>query len=660
MRKFLLLLFVTLILNQVANAAVGDTTWVQAHSTVQMPNYGNYDTTINFPAPGTSYRRIYMIVTLGKYVCPGSPTYCGDWDYTFMTYLMTPGGDTLELGRLITPYANSGAPRTPATWKQRYVYDVTDYVSKLHNSATMRILYSGYSGGFTADIKFAFIEGTPDRNVQSIKRLWHGTFGYGGTPDINTNFTSLPQTAAAGALSSALKFTITGHGYDNNQCCEFMNSNYAVILNGAAGTSNAIWRADCGSNELYPQSGTWVYDRANWCPGALVHHNIHPLAGITGGNAFTLGIQFAPYVSTGIPAGGSSPVYIAEATLFDYAGLNKTLDASLDDIVAPSNNENHFRENPTSTSPTVHVKNTGSTAITSIAFSYTVDGGTASTYTWSGSLASLAETDIVMPVMADLKAVAGVSGTHIFAASITSVNGTVDDDASNNAMTSSFATAPKWPSVLKILFKTNNEATTPGGTVSETTWKIFDENNAVIASRTNCELDKLYTDTVTLPLGGSYRLLVEDGGCDGLQWWAAGSGVTAGYLQVKKINNAFITMNGYNYGGQYNNDFGCSFSQYFTTEGTVGVDELADSKLGIEAYPNPASHTVNVDIMGLQQVSGTVTIVDVLGRVVTETSVASAHNSINIESLQNGLYTIVFTDSKQPANKLTARLIVAK
>src|SRR5206468_546966 len=134
------------------------------------------------PSSGTTYRNIYMVLTLGKYTCPGSV--CGDWDYTVQNYLMTPGGDTLELGRLITPYANASGPRTPFSWTQRYVYDVTDYVSKLQGSATMRIFYSGYSEGFSADIKFAFIEGTPDRDVKSIQRLWHGSFGYGGTPDI--------------------------------------------------------------------------------------------------------------------------------------------------------------------------------------------------------------------------------------------------------------------------------------------------------------------------------------------------------------------------------------------------------------------------------------------------------------------------------------------
>jgi len=660
MRKLLLFLFVALILNQSANAAVGDTTWVQANYD-SLSWYGNYDSTVTFPAPGTNYRRIYMIFTLSKYQCPSGSTYCGDWDYTVMNYLMTPGGDTLELGRLITPYANAGAPRTPWAWTQRYVYDVTDYARVLHGSATVRILYSGYSGGFMGNIKFAFIEGTPDRNVLSVKRLWRGTFGYGGTPDINTNFLALSQVAATGAQSSALKFTVTGHGYDNSQCCEFMSTSYNVLLNGSAGAAKTIWRDDCGANQLSPQSGSWVFDRANWCPGAAVTDNIHPLSGISGGSAYTLGIQFAPYVSTGIPSGGSAPVYITEATLFDYAGMNKTLDASLDDIIAPTNNENHFRENPTNRTPVVHVKNTGSTTITSIALSCTVDGGTPFTYTWSGSLAALEETDVVMPVMPDLKTVSGVSGTHTFAASIISVNGTADDDASNDRMSSSFISAPKWPTVFKIVFRTNNE-TAPGGG-SETTWKILDETNTVVASRMTNAINTTYTDTVTVPLGGTYRLLIEDGSCNGLQWWyhaSAGDGVNAGSFQVRKMSNTAISMNGYYYSGQFNNDFGCSFSQYFTTEGTAGVDDLADSKLAIEAYPNPAAHTVNIDITGLQDVSGSLAITDVLGRVASEIPVADAHTTVDIESLQNGLYTIVFTGSKQPANKLTARLIVAR
>ncbi len=284
MKKYLYLLLFALCCNTVSKAAPGDTTWVQANN-VDLPWYGSYDTSIVFPTAGKSYRAIYMIFTLGKYMCPAGSTYCGDWDYTVQNYLITPGGQSYEIGRLITPYANAGAPRTPWSWLQHYVYDVTDYAPILHDSATMRIFFSGYSGGFTGNIMFAFIEGTPDRQVTGIKRLWGGSYSYGdtshlGTHDINLHFLPVTDTAPEFTEAATLKFTVTGHGSDPNYCNEFCSHHYYVFLNGTQIDSYVIWRPNCGMNELYPQSGTWLYERANWCPGAIVYSEYHKLPGV--------------------------------------------------------------------------------------------------------------------------------------------------------------------------------------------------------------------------------------------------------------------------------------------------------------------------------------------------------------------------------------------
>ena len=53
-----------------AQAANGDTTWVQAHADKWLDHYGAHDTTVQFPDGTKSYRRVYMIWTLGKYQCP--------------------------------------------------------------------------------------------------------------------------------------------------------------------------------------------------------------------------------------------------------------------------------------------------------------------------------------------------------------------------------------------------------------------------------------------------------------------------------------------------------------------------------------------------------------------------------------------------------------
>src|SRR6185437_3426192 len=125
-------------------AAPGDTTWVQANI-VHLNNYNNFDTAVAFPNGSTSYRKILMMFTLGEYNCPTGSQYCHQWDYTVTNYVMTKT-DTVELSRFITPYANTGVPRFPSTWKQRYIYDVSDFYTLLKDSAKIRINYSGYSG----------------------------------------------------------------------------------------------------------------------------------------------------------------------------------------------------------------------------------------------------------------------------------------------------------------------------------------------------------------------------------------------------------------------------------------------------------------------------------------------------------------------------------
>jgi len=667
MKRCFYVLFVIIFSGMNLKAAPGDTTWVQANIT-QLTGYGNYDSSVTFPAPGTTYRKIFMIFTLGKYMCAGyNPAYpgtgtggtgwCGDWDYTVQNYLMTPGGDTLELGRFITPYANALGPRTPWTATQRYIYDVTDYASLLQNNATMRIFFSGYSGGFTANIRFAFIEGIPERTVLGVNKLWGGSFGYGGTPDINSHFTALSETAPAATQTADLKFTVTGHGSDANGCCEFMAHNYQVMLNGTSVATKNIWRDNCGFNELYPQSGTWLYQRGNWCPGALVYSNFHDLPGITAGSAFNVALQFDPYT-------GSGGSYTTEAAMIYYGGMNKTLDASLDEIISPTSDQNYFRENPIGGSPTVLIKNSGSTTITSVTFQYGLQDSAMQTFTWYGTLTSLQDTDIALSPLFQLNEVTGIAGTYNFIAKIVAVNGVADADSTNNTMTSQFVAAPRWPSSIKILFETNNEAISSGSTICETSWIIYDRSGNIFAQRTNASISTLYTDTVNF-IPGLYQLVVYDSSCDGLQWWvnaASGNGITAGFLNVRNLSNSLLPMNGYNYSGTYNNDFGCGYSQYFYAGSLVdytGITNISEITAAIEAYPNPAQSFVNIDISGLQQVNGTLQMIDALGRVVVASKCTNAHQQINIGNLVSGVYTILFVNEGS-GNRLSTRLLIVK
>jgi len=647
-------------------ASAGDTTWVQATNT-QFTHYGNFDTTIAFPAPGTSYRKVYMIFTLGKYMCPGYPgstTWCGDWDYTITNYLLTPGGDTLEIARLISPYANNGAPRTPWTWTQNYVYDVTDYANLMRDSATLRVNYSGYSWGFTGNIKFAFIEGTPDRNVVGIKRLWNGYFTYGDTTHhdsnaINTHFPVLTSVAPTSATYGALKFTVTGHGSDTNYCCEFLANSYNVYHNRAAVDSYLIWRNDCGLNELYPQSGTWLLNRANWCPGALVVPNYHNLPGVGEGATDSVDVQFSPYAVRSASGG-----YAVEGQMIYYGNFNKTLDASLDQIIAPTIDANHWRENPICGNPIVQIKNTGSGTIDSVAIQYGVTGISSAMYTWVGTLLPLHDTQIALPPLTAFDSLAAPTPydttKYNFNVEIVNVNGAPDNDRHNDTLHSQFVNSPVWPNPFRIYFNTNsNPATT--GTISETNWYIEDVNNNVVRSRYNNTISHGYLDTIALA-PGCYKFILNDTNCDGLHWWAedGSTGYGAGSLYVRKMTTSMlIAMHGYNYGGSYANDFGCNYTMNFTINSyPTAITAVNEDPAGIVAFPNPARRQLNLLINGLSDISGTVIVYDMLGREVLTTKCNATSSVLDIAGITNGVYTIAFMNETGNGCKLTTRVLI--
>lgn len=639
MKRILLSFLVLIISFSGLKAAVGDTTWVQAQSDVWLSYYGDYDSTITLPNGNTNYRKIYMIFTLGKYVCPGSPQYCSDWDYTVQNLLMTPGGDTVELGRLITPYANSA--RMTASWKGTYMFDVTDYYPILKNNVTMRIHYSGYSGGFTGNIKFAFIEGTPPRNVLGLKTVNRKSYSYGGTTDINTQLGTASLTAPTGTVSAESKMTVTGHGSDPNYCCEFYPNTYSINVNGNQIAQQNFWRDNCGLNNYYPQNGTWIYERGGWCPGDLVHTYSHVLTGVTANSNFTYNASFPTYSSTGA---GS---YTIQNEVVYYGGFNKVLDASLDDILAPTDDQAHYRLNPHTGGPIIHVKNTGSTTITSLQIEYGM-AGYMSQYTWNGTLNSLEETDITLPEIYVLRTATG--NTNTFIANILQVNGQADNDPSNNHLTSNFVAAAVWPPNFRITFVTNSSAS---GGYSESSWKIYDANNNVVAQRVNNAINTTYNDT--LLLGPSvYRLEVTDLGCDGLSWWA-NSSAGNGSITVRKLTSLLpLSLTGY-----FSGDFGCGFTQYFMTAWPTGVGNIttANTQTALDVYPNPAQKSVTINISGLDKVDGTIQLIDAVGKTVLTQDCKAFSNQLNISGFANGLYTVVFSDNH---GKIQTRLIIAK
>lgn len=641
-------------------AATGDTTTVQTFSGLEMNKHGNYDTTIEFPDGSKTYRKVLMTFTLGKRKCagynpnnagdkPGQTGWCGDWDYTVQNFLMTKSGDVFELGRYITPYARENAPRTPTSWTQRYVWDVTDFYPILKDSATFRINYSGYSWGFTADVKFEFIEGTPPRNVLGIEKVWGGSSRFGDTSQatqIEDRVDTKSLTAPTNTKFAELTFNVSGHGNDDNNCCEFNNKFYEVELNNVKFDKTQMWRDDCGANHLYPQSGTWLLNRTNWCPGDIVFTNVHKLAGITGGSNFDLDVDFENYIGKVTINGRSWGSFIYQGNVFYYDAFNKSVDASLEDIIAPSTHETHFRRNPVTGHPTVKIRNTGSTTITTVKFKYELQGGTGQKeYTWSSTLNSLESAEINFPPFYDL---GNVTTNGKFNVEIAEVNGSADADASNNKMSSDFEPAVTYDTKMIFHVQANN---VPG----EVKWKITDMfNNHVVAERTADVANKLYSDTVSLGVA-MYKLEVIDVNCDGLSWWAF-PGAGSGKFYVTRMTSGLqLPLKGY-FGG----DFGCGFTQYFNVKWPTGVVDNSMLSQHITAYPNPASNELNIGLGGFDNVDGVLRITDMTGRVVYTQAVTAPAVKVNVSGLSNGVYTVSYFENGNEELHLMTRVMIAK
>jgi hypothetical protein len=635
----------------VAQANPGDTTIVVCQQIKHMdwPSAADpYDTAVVFPDGTKTYRKILMEFTLGKYACPGyDPSnagegagqtgWCADWDYDVHAIVLN-ATDTMELGRFITPYANSNFPRTPASWSHPYVYDVTDYYPLLKNNATFRIKYSGYSGGFTGSVRFIFIEGTPPRDVIKIDPLWQGGYSYGNASDpIEAKIAAKDLTMPANAQFAEMKVNITGHGGDNTaNCAEFCKKWYKVMVNGTMSEQKDIWRDDCGSNFLYPQSGTWIYDRGNWCPGDLVHDNIHKMpATVTPGSTFTTDLDFQTYTS-----GNNGASYKVTAGMFYYGAFNHTLDAGIESIISPSALEANYRYNPVCGQPVINVKNFGSTTLTSIKFSYGVVGQTMSSYTWTGSMSSLNAMDITLPSIPEMNTVTGSSNK--FTVSITEVNGAADQENLNNTMNSSFEAAPKWDGGhFRVDFKTSSNYQ---GQINKTNWSIKDMNDNTVISRQGTASNTTYKDTLHLA-NGCYRLDV-DGSYTGAGMNFFGQMTSKGYFRIYNLNTAAqLPLPKTDLGNPgLEANYGNGFTQYFTVENSavVGIDNVGNATFSMSVYPNPAKEAIHIEVMGQLKEKAQVQLTNIIGQVIYTSETKDLNIYIGTENIPNGIYLLSY------------------
>jgi hypothetical protein len=534
-----------------------------------------------------------------------------------------------EILSFVTPYGkglNLGV--NGKTW----YYDVTDLAPILQNSKRM-IMTLGGEYQEQMDIDFYFIVGTPPRTVLAFDQLWQGTNRTGAPSigSINNQSFYPPTTFSTLATGKQFKIrsSITGHGAEG----EFHQNGGVVThsLNIDGGANEFAWTITekCSDIPVFPQGGTWLYDRQGWCPGetSLLKENyITPY--VTPGNSVTIDYNCSnPSVASG------DYRYQESHQLVTYGNANHSLDASIIDVKEPSNKISYIRQNAMCSNPKLLVQNTGSTSISSIEFNYWLNNSsTPQTYTWTGTLAYMDTITVKLPI-SGLWQSALQATNNIFYAEIKKVNNMVDDYVHNNKYQSPFNKADQLPDNFTVEFKSNNYA-------SHNTYKIYDDNGNVVASRTGTTAVTIYNDSYVLT--GCYRLILTDLGKDGLNWWA-NSAQGSGYLRFKDAAGNIIKT--------LQSDFGEYIEYSFTTFPTTSVIEQTNGTY-VTIFPNPAHHNFEMSGNGLE--FSEVKVTNVLGSVISSHKIGN-ETKFNYDSSQltPGVYFIVISkDGKSTTKKI--------
>lgn len=708
-----LVLVLSLLIASTASAASGDTTIVRVQDAVDLTWYGSYTEWASFPDASRSFQSIDLDLTIG---C--SSNGCSHWDYDVDVEVGRPTGtfdstiasiDTVstapivldttwnapfeviewyEIGRMITPYGNYMDWETngyDANWTHTYTYDATDYRHLLTDSVPIRVFYHGWSDGFSATVDVRFIEGAPARPVLDLQNVFDGGT-YTTSADFEANV--LPPVSVpvpAGAASAELKVIITGHGQDG----EFTPINYRILENGTQVGEEEIWRDDCGEVAVWPQGGTWIINRANWCPGDAVEVHRFDLTNRIADGMLDLDMDLDAYT----PSNAAS--YSISGLLAFYGPDVRDHDVALDAIVAPSTDENFVRFNPICGAPIVRIRNEGTERLTECTIEYGAVGGTPAYHRWTGDLA-MGETAVVKLPRFNWQGV-DLSDPRFYAVASWPEN-FVDQFPHNDRMESSFELPPTYPNeILRIRFRTNDHP-------EENQYVLLNMSGDTVVFKSGLPPNNTDEETVLGLIDGCYTFRIEDydagwGGGDGLSWWFNQDQnlETAGWIELRDgITNGILHRPNPDFGSSATHRFligdaldeqtpvvtapepmhpevvevefdGTTYWEIYdsiwVTETSIqrsaSVINSVDDVQGVLDWhlrPNPTQGAVTVVLRDATQ-TGHIEVVDVLGRTVARRVVRGHLNEVRLDGVSSGTYVVRWMPTDAAASE---RLLVVE
>ncbi len=532
----------------------------------------SYPKWTEFPSRDVEYRRVVLYVT---YQCPDGLK-CGEWDYIDGIYLRRIGGESkpsrdIEIARMISPY---GA-RFDSTWSFTWHVDITDYALFLHDSVEVDFVHTGYESntdrGWLITLDFAITEGPPSMKCLGFDSLWHGSIPFGDSARPIEQILA-PRTFTSPDSAAVARFRIvqTGHGMDDvENCAEFCNKYRRVLLDGELIDERQMWR-ECGINPLYPQAGTWIFDRANWCPGEIVQPDVYDLT-TAPGVTHKIDIDMEPYINNSKPTAN----YFIHSHLFFFTKPWAANDASIAEIIIPSAFDEYSRPNPSCANPLIVIKNNGSEILRSLTIGYGHGMPPQYTYEWTGEVYSQELAAVELPGI-----IAPLNETT-FLVKLDLPNGVEDEYPDDNTALSAVPATPTYDTSFVLAIRTNADT-------SQTGYAVMDADGEIVYERPlgSMTVNTIYRDTLRLS-PGCYELVVADSAGDGLDFWFNPEG-GYGYARLLDVPGRLLKA--------FNSDFGSEVRHSFrVVAGAKPEVALADLPI-VNPFPARNKGVFDIDI----------------------------------------------------------------
>lgn len=499
--------------------------------------FNNYQSVSIFPDYKHNYRRINLSVTLQ---CPDG-LMCGEWDYSDGIYIVPHSGefkaDTLEIARILTPYGRF----YNEDWKFTFRSNISDFSTLLHDTVTVIYKHTGYEPandrGWKLTIDFDFILGTPAIECQKIIPLWNGNYSYGNPKrSIEEDLTQKAIQTDKNSYLIRLWLIQTGHGMDlKENCAEFCYKKRSIYFNQKLINQRVI-KKECASNPLYHQAGTWIYDRANWCPGDMPQPECFNVF-IHKDNEKIFNIDMEPYIAD---TGEVTAVYSFCSYAFVYKKPKHKDDVSIERVISPSADDMFSNVNPNIHSLKFEVRNNGNSVLRNLIIHYGFEKNDLKTYYWSGCINPCHVEEISI--------MTNINQSGDFLIMLDKPNGRKDQYPDDNIIVSTATGIPVYPDVMILSYKTNNDTAHNSFLIRNIEGKTIFERKAG-----ELKLNQIYNDTINL-IAGFYELKISDTAGDGLEFWANPEG-GMGYFRILTPEGKIVKV--------FQADFGNEIRQVF-------------------------------------------------------------------------------------------------